>query len=564
LREPFSGLVDLDQGLTEPLHLQLTRQIKRAVLAGKLPHGTRVPSSRAMAAELGISRNTALAALDQLKAEGYLEARQGSGTRIAAVSKADFGGRSGKTQVPVPFKHRVAAHWTRALANHHQPTPDLPQPFRPGVPDVKAFPYDLWNASLHRASRCLDERAAGYGDISGHPRLRAVLAAHLAETRGVIADPDQILIASSARGATSLIASALLEPGDCVWMEEPGFRGPKTVFDAAGARLVAVPVDEHGIMLANTGSLPRPRLIYATPSHQYPTGAIMKLSRRLDLLDVAAKANAYIIEDDYDSEFQYRGRPIAALQGLDRVGCVLYVGTFSKSLLPSLRIGFAVAPPVLAPLLAQVHRNTGQFVPPVVQLAAADFIECGHYRAHVRRMRTLYAKRLDAFAESIAVLSGGRLRASIPDGGMQTVVTVADTLVLACNGGTRPPHPVLLSKGRRDAAAPSSLGERAVPSSPSPLGERVVSASPSPQGERAGVRGDTLTTACMDDRNLAALLSRAGIDCQPLRDFHLEPEKAVHRGVLMGFSAWSEDDAQRVLEKLPSTLPKVAGLERKL
>jgi GntR family transcriptional regulator / MocR family aminotransferase len=479
LREPFSGLIDLDPRLIEPLHLQLTGQIKRAVLAGRLPRGARLPSSRAMAAELGISRNTALAALDQLKAEGYLETRQGSGTQIADVSATDFDSGRGKPQRPPAYQHRLATHWTRALATHHQPMPDLPQPFRPGIPDVKAFPYDLWNASLRRASRRLDERSAGYGHMSGHPAFRAILSAHLAETRGVIADPEQILITSSARGATSLLVSALLDPGDCVWVEEPGFRGPKTIFEAAGAKLIPVAVDEHGINLTETASLPRPRLIYVTPSHQYPTGAIMKLSRRLDLLDVAAKANAYIIEDDYDSEFQYRGRPIAALQGLDRAGCVLYIGTFSKSLLPSLRIGFAVAPRELASKLAQVHRNTGQLVPPLIQLAAADFIECGHYRAHVRRMRALYAKRLDNFAELIAKHSDGRLRAAAPDGGMQTVVTARDAV---------------------------------------------------------------------DDKNLAALLAGAGIDCHPLCDFHLSPEKALHRGALMGFSAWNEDEAMRILE----------------
>lgn len=470
----------------EPLHLQLTKQIKQAVLAGKLTCGARLPSSRAMATELGISRNTAMAAIEHLKAEGYLEARQGSGTRIADVSRTELGRSTGDLTVKAPvFQHRLARQWQTALAVYHQATPDLPQPFRPGIPDVKVFPYELWNASLRRASRRLDERAAGYGDISGHPWFREVLATHLAETRGVIAEPSQILVTASARGATSLIASALLDPGDAVWVEEPGFRGPKTIFAAAGAALIPVPVDEHGITLATASVLPRPRLIYATPSHQYPTGTIMRLSRRLDLLNIAAKANAYIIEDDYDSEFQYRGRPIAALQGLDRAGCVLYVGTFSKSLLPSLRIGFIVAPKDLAPQLAQVHRNTGQLVPPVIQLAAADFIDSGQYRAHVRRMRTLYAKRLDLFAELIAAKSGGRLSATVPDGGMQTVVS--------------------------DAAG-------------------------------------------IDDRVLASRLSLIGIDSHPLHDFHLQPKKANHRGVLMGFSAWNEDDARRVLERLQGRL----------
>src|SRR5262249_9021299 len=171
-----------------------------------------------------------------------------------------------------------------------------------------------------------------------------------------------------------------------------------------------------------------PRLICTTPSHQYPTGVMMHLSRRLELLGFAAQTNTYIIEDDYDSEFQYRGQPIASLQGLDRAGCVIYIGTFSKSLLPALRLGFLVAPQELVPELEQIHRNMAQLVPPLIQLAAADFIENGYYRAHVRRMRALYAKRLDAFAEGVHRCSGGRLRALVPDGGMQTVVVPGDEM----------------------------------------------------------------------------------------------------------------------------------------
>jgi len=190
--------------------------------------------------------------------------------------------------------------------------------------------------------------------------------------------------------------------------------------------LRGVPVDESGIDVAAAPPEARPRLIYTTPSHQFPAGVLMSLGRRLELLDRAARAGAYIIEDDYDSEFQYYGRPIAALQGLDRAGCVLYLGTFAKSLLPSLRVGFVVAPPGLADDLRQVHRYTGQLVPPVIQLALAELIESGQYRAHVRRMRALYAERLEAFAAAISARSGGALRAAMPDGGMQTVVTLAD------------------------------------------------------------------------------------------------------------------------------------------
>jgi GntR family transcriptional regulator/MocR family aminotransferase len=483
LRHPLAGIIDLDASLPEPLHLQLARQIKGAVLGGRLAAKARLPSSRALAAGLGISRNTAVSAIEQLKAEGYLEARQGSGLYVCEIVLPDFARPLNASAPPACFQHRIAQRWRQALAQHHAPFPAVPKPFRPGIPDLRSFPHELWASTVRRASRLLDEKAAGYGGISGISRFRTVLSAHLAETRGVNAHPDQIIITSSARAAMSLIASAILEPRDLVWIEEPGFRASKVIFTAFGARLVPVPVDERGIAIHRVKETQSPRLIYTTPSHQYPTGVMMHLSRRLELLSFAVRTNAYVIEDDYDSEFQYRGRPIASLQGLDGAGCVIYIGTFSKSLFPALRLGFLIAPKELVPALEQIHRNMAQLVPPLIQLAAADFIENGYYRAHVRRMRTLYAKRLDAFAEGVHLFSGGRLRALVPDGGMQTVV----------------------------------------------------------------VSGDA-----MPDGGLAKQLARLGIDGQPLSELHLDPGNATHRGMLMGFSAWSEEIAQAFLGKLSS------------
>lgn len=425
MRDALSGFIDLAADADEALHMQIARQIRDAVLAGKLTERTRLPSSRVLAAELGVSRNTVITALDQLKAEGYLESLPRSSMRVAAISAPDLA-RAGPKRSPARFAHRLARRWREALAQHHSAAIERHAPFQPGIPDLSAFPHELWGALLRKASRQVDAAASGYGHISGHPRLRKVLSEHLAEARGVVSTPEQIIVTSSARGGLSLIASALLDPGEEAWVEEPGFRSAKAVLGAAGAVLRGVPVDESGIDVAAAPPEARPRLIYTTPSHQFPAGVLMSLGRRLELLDRAARAGAYIIEDDYDSEFQYYGRPIAALQGLDRAGCVLYLGTFAKSLLPSLRVGFVVAPPGLADDLRQVHRYTGQLVPPVIQLALAELIESGQYRAHVRRMRALYAERLEAFAAAISARSGGALRAAMPDGGMQTVVTLAD------------------------------------------------------------------------------------------------------------------------------------------
>lgn len=479
MRDAFAGYIDLDPRLKEPLYLQLTRQLKAAILSGKLQRNTSLPSSRAMALDLGVSRNTVIEALDQLKAEGYIDSRPGSGMHVAPFEKPDFGRGAARLGERASFKHALASRWERAIESDRLTSPDMPRPFRPGLPDVRAFPYDAWNASLRRAAHAQDRLTAGYAHLSGHPRFREILAGHLAETRGVIADPDQIIVTSSARGAMSLIAHAFLENGDTVWLEEPGFAAPKIIFAAAGAKLVPIPVDEFGITLKNAAPLPNPRLIYTTPSHQYPAGMMMGLSRRLELLDFAVRANAYILEDDYDSEFQYRGRPIAALQGLDQHGCVLYLGTFSKSLLPGFRLGFVVVPKCLAQKLAQVHRYTGQLVPPLMQLAVADFIGSGRYRAHVRRMRSLYSQRLECFVELIEKNSGGRLEARCPKGGMQTVVSSKEGL---------------------------------------------------------------------GDRCLAERFATMGIECSPLCDFHLEPDKAGHKGVLMGISAWSEIEMRDALK----------------
>ena len=425
--EALSGFIDLARS-AEPLHVQLAAQIKSAVLSGKLPARARLPSSRALAADLSISRNTVLTALDQLKSEGYLEAVRGSGTLVAAISLQELARpERSRATAAAPFRHRLAPRWDEALAHYHPSTALFaPRPFQPGIPDLSAFPSELWSAALRRVSRRTELATAGYGEMSGHPRFRKVLCDYLTEARGVSAQPEQIIVTSSARGAISLIASALLSPGEETWIEEPGFRSAKAIFSASGAKLVAVPVDAQGIDPSRAPPSGKPRLIYTTPSHQYPTGAVMTLARRLELLDLASRSGAYIIEDDYDSEFQYRGRPIAALQGLDSRACVLYLGTFAKSLLPALRVGFVVVPPGLVDGFTKVHRHTGQLVPPVMQLALADFIERGQHRAHVRRMRTIYASRLAAFADGIARQSRGALAAAIPDGGLQTVVTSRD------------------------------------------------------------------------------------------------------------------------------------------
>jgi GntR family transcriptional regulator/MocR family aminotransferase len=299
------------------------------------------------------------------------------------------------------------------------------KPFQPGIPDLTSLPAEIWGTCLRRAARMLDREASGYQHATGHPRFRRILADYLADARGVRAEPEQIFITSSARAGLSLIVSALLDPGEDCWIEEPGFRSARIIFGAGGANLIPVPVDSMGIDPAKAPDESRPRLVYTTPSHQYPTGALMALARRIALIETVSGRGGYIIEDDFDSEFQYSGRPIAALQGLDQAECVLYLGTFSKSLLPALRVGFVVVPPGLAEAFTEVLAYTGHLVSPVVQLALADFIERGHYRAHLRRMKAVYSERLDAFADGLERHTGGALTIRKPDGGLQTIVSSA-------------------------------------------------------------------------------------------------------------------------------------------
>ena len=420
LLDVFSGFVDLERAAPASLYRQLYEQLRGAILDGRLPAGTRVSSSRAMAAQLGVARNTVLAAVEQLAAEGFLNARQGSGTVVAAELSAKLtrgARRRSSRKRPAYALSKTGVRLTgisRTRAGE-----EIAKPFLPGIPDVGAFPATVWARLLRREAQHLQQGAMAYGWTAGLPRLREVLCAHLREARGIQAEPEQIIITSTAQASLDLLARALVERGDKVWIEEPGYLGARAAFLGAGAELVPVPVDAHG--LNPNGKHPRPRAIYVTPSHQYPTGRLMPLARRLELLDVAERHGAYIIEDDYDSEFQFQGRPVAALQGLDPEGRVLYVGTFSKILQPGLRVGYAVVPGALAEPLSRMQRNTGQIVPAAIQLALAAFIEEGHLRAHVRRMCALYEQRQSALAEGLSVLLGDQLGVEKPAGGMQLI-----------------------------------------------------------------------------------------------------------------------------------------------
>lgn len=329
--------------------------LRRAIHAGTLRCGQRLPSSRILAEDLGVSRVTAEAAYGQLEAEGYLQRRVGQGTFVAIrmVKSPTASKITGQPRLSLRGREIVQTGGCR--------DPQQPLPFAAGSPDLRAFPLKLWKQLTAQQLRLRGEALMRYGDPQGYLPLREAIAGYVSQSRGVNCDERQVVVLTSSQQALQLIATLLLDNGDKVWMEEPGYRGARNAFSSAGAELVAVNVDEVG--MRPDEQLPAPRLIYLTPSHQYPTGVALSLARRLELLALAQRQRAWIIEDDYDSEFHYDGQPMPAMQGLDRHGNVLYLGTFSKALFPSLRLAYLIVPPMLGMLLPLPVRFTTATTP---------------------------------------------------------------------------------------------------------------------------------------------------------------------------------------------------------
>ena len=358
------SLSAVDRSSAVPLHRQVYHDVREAILARRFTSGMRLPSSRELAAELGVSRNTIVSAFEQLLAEGYVEARTGAGTHVAFALPAELlGGTPPPLEPPSNGIPRAAALSRRGTLLARTPMScspgeDKPRAFQVGMPAVDAFPFRTWRQLMSRRWRQLPRSLLCYGDPAGYAPLREAVADYLRASRAVRCRTEQVIIVAGSQQALELCATVLLDPGDAAWIENPGYPGARGALLGGGARLVPVPVDEEGIdVAAGTAACPDARLAYVTPSHQYPLGVVMSLSRRLALLKWAEQAGAWVVEDDYDSEFRYRARPLAALQGLDRHGRVIYVGTFSKVLFPSLRLGYLVVPPDLVEpfVAASVH-----------------------------------------------------------------------------------------------------------------------------------------------------------------------------------------------------------------
>ena len=374
---------------------QLYQALRERILDGRLAGGTRLPASRELAALLGISRNTVTRALDQLYAEGYVNGRVGDGTYVAALTR--------HRRAPVAAVTPAAASPAmQLLHNHHlaMPAAGAPRAFRIGVPAFDLFPFETWSHLQARFWRKPSLARLGYGDPAGDMQLRELIAAYLRNSRGLSCEAQQVLITCGSQQAISLCAQLLIQPGERVAIENPGYRAAGHAFAMAGAQLCGVAVDGDGLDVDALQRLNDCRLAYVTPAHQYPTGVTLSLPRRLALLEWAKRVNGWIIEDDYDGEYRYSGTPLAPLAALDDQQRVIYIGTFGKLAFPALRLGYLVLPPALAESFARRQALDIRHSEVGTQAVMAEFIAAGHFQRHVRRMRQAARSRRDALIEA--------------------------------------------------------------------------------------------------------------------------------------------------------------------
>ncbi|HKC64472.1 MAG TPA: PLP-dependent aminotransferase family protein [Pyrinomonadaceae bacterium] len=429
-----NGLITLDANSETPLYRQLYNSLRRAILQGQLTPGTRLQSSREIAKELNVSRNTVVNAFEQLLAEGYLEGQVGSGTYVSRALPEEFLNVKAVARSNALRSSKGPALSKRgkvfaAFAESVPRSMERVRAFQSGVPALDSFPFEAWSKLAAKYWRRPANNLLGYGEPQGHAPLRRAIASYLGVARAVRCTPEQVIIVDGAQMAFDLIARVLLDPGDTAWMEEPGYLGARSALIASGARLVHVPVDSEGLDVAAGAKLDaNARLIYVTPSHQFPLGMTMSLPRRLALLEWASRAGAWVMEDDFDSEYRYEGRPIASLQGLDTDGRVVYIGTFSKFLFPSLRLGYIVAPIALVDAFISARSMSGRHSPSVEQAILTDFIDEGHFGRHIRRMRTLYAERQKYLIDALEKECGDLLEVEPSAAGIQLVAWLPEGL----------------------------------------------------------------------------------------------------------------------------------------
>jgi GntR family transcriptional regulator / MocR family aminotransferase len=419
---------------SDPLFRQVYLRFRQAILSGSFRKGEKLPSTRDVAEQLGISRTVVLLAYDQLLAEGFAVGRAGSGTYV-----------SGEVDVHQPnrpkdlaklrmsrFGSSSAAAWSKMNVPQRR-TRSFPYDFAYGRSDLDTFPFEMWRRILLQQSRKTRVSELDYGPAAGNTKLREAICTHLRRSRTVVCDPSQVLIVNGSQQALDLIARVLIERGDRIAIEDPGYQGTREILRSAGARLLPVAVDLHGLDPARLPA--NARVAFVTPSHQFPTGAILPLARRIALLEWAKRQNAVVVEDDYDGEFRYEGQPVESLQGLDREGRVIYIGTFSRTVFSSLRIGYLIAPKSLIPAFTAAKWLCDRHTPTLEQETLAEFIDRGIYERYLRRVRRRNAARREALLEALHLHIGDRVDVTGDGAGAHVVLwlqhPVAEESVIA-------------------------------------------------------------------------------------------------------------------------------------
>ncbi len=412
------ALLSIDRDSAVPVLRQVYLELRRLILAGAIPPGGRLPPTRALAARLGVARNTVVAAYEQLLAEGTIEGRVGAGSFVRAELPETL-------DVPPPRPSAPAGPTALPDSARRFPAPPelshfAPQPFSTGRTGWDERTARIWRSLTLRRVQDVDSSMLGYADPRGSAALRLAIARYLRAARAVRCEPEQVIVTAGAQQAIDLVLKVLVEPGDPVWLEDPCYPAVRAALTAARARIASVPVDAQGLVVAEGIAVePAARLAYVTPSSQYPLGVVLSMARRLELLAWARRAGAWLIEDDYDSEFRYAGRPLASLQGIDEAGRVIYIGTFSKVLFPGLRLGYAVLPPSLVEPVAAARQLSDWHPAGLMEGVVTDFLEEGHFAQHLRRMRQHYRASRDALAAALAEHLAGELEVEVPEQGMK-------------------------------------------------------------------------------------------------------------------------------------------------
>lgn len=426
--EIFQELVLTPRKEGQELWRWLYAELRSAIIEGRLKSGARLPSTRSLAAQYGLARGTVVAAFQQLQAEGFVTSEVSAGTFVVPAPEWEMISPSKRNSLPLVASRATIAKRTQNLlkttfflpASH-----SIGKAFRGYEPAIDLFPVELWARIAARVYRKAPRSLYGHGDAGGYPPLRRAIAEYVGHSRGVRCSAEQIIVTSGAQQALDLLARVLLDPGNEVWMEDPGYPGASQAFENAGANVIPIPIDAEGIDVARAiKSSPAARMVYVTPANQFPLGNIMSAERRVELLSWAARARAWIIEDEYDAEYRYSGKPIASLHSLDRSGSVIYVGTFTKMLFNALRIGFIVVPERLIEAFRIVRSFMDRHAPTLDQAVLTEFINEGHFGQHVKRMRQVYSERSQILAQEANARLSGLLDVEHAQSGMRAVAWI--------------------------------------------------------------------------------------------------------------------------------------------